>query len=130
MTNIHAVTGSLLLVFFAVNALRMWEYMKQIQRHLQDNYLNLSMPLWSTSIIGASNIMNAYCAFWRSGGFNEVVFFLLMNFVACSILLAIVARAHWLHRGKPKPTAIADASKCVESKQSMDSPTGLNQWHF
>ena len=55
----------------------------------------------STFIIGAANVMNMICAYWRSGGFNEVVFFLGLNSVMCTILLVIVGWAHWQNRGKP-----------------------------
>ena len=63
MTKTYTVTGVLLTFFFAANILRNWEYVKQIQRHLRDNYLNLTMPLWSTFIIGAANVMNMICAY-------------------------------------------------------------------
>ena len=112
----------LLTFFFAANILRNWEYVKQIQRHLRDNYLNLTMPLWSTFIIGAANVMNMICAYWRSGGFNEVVFFLGLNSVMCTILLVIVGWAHWQNRGKPP---LPKRSYLPQPAEKNESPTGL-----
>ena len=122
MTKTYTITGVLLTFFFAANILRNWEYIKQIKRHLRDNYLNLTMPLWSTFIIGAANVMNMICAYWRSGGFNEVVFFLGLNSVMCTILLVIVGWAHWQNRGKPP---FPKRSYLPQPAEKNESPTGL-----
>lgn len=122
MTKTYTITGVLLTFFFAANILRNWEYIKQIKRHLRDNYLNLTMPLWSTFIIGAANVMNMICAYWRSGGFNEVVFFLGLNSVMCTILLVIVGWAHWQNRGKPP---LPKRSYLPQPAEKNESPTGL-----
>lgn len=100
----NQLTGIVLFLFLLFNVLRSIEYCKQIKRHMNDDYLNLKSSVAGTFIAGAANAMNGYCALLRSkNGFNEIVFFIMLNAISCFVLFFIVWKAHKLKRAMGHP---------------------------